>query len=230
MHLQNAFERETRAVISSSSDMSEGPCRPGDILHPHPQARTTRSRTWDRTDSQLGYMSNRTNAPSHPNTHCDAGDVLLALVARHLSPVVRLAPRRGPLSMQRDVLGAEGDYCWLKRGWWWWWWRRGSWSRGEATNVKNQNYLSNSWTRPGCLPVSADAPNLSFPDGVRQEGREEGPLVSLFPIKRTPRSMRRASPCSHWQERATNAINCSLWISEGRAHRLNKWRNTQQPS
>lgn len=59
-----------------------------------------------------------------------------------------------------------------------------SWSLGghKLGGKKDPKLSLNSGSRPGSLPVSADAPNLSFPDGVRQEGRE-GPRPSLFPIK-----------------------------------------------
>lgn len=87
MHLQNAF-KESHPVQSYPSRLSagfvswsaaaQGPCRPGDILRPHPQAHTTRHRTPDRIYFQLLQHQ------KCPNTHCDAGDVLLALIARHL--------------------------------------------------------------------------------------------------------------------------------------------------
>lgn len=160
--------------------------------HAAPVTSRTRTRRPTRPDTghQTGFNLCYFNTKNIPNTHCDAGDVLLALVARHLSPVGRLALRRGPLSMQREVRitagwkrddGKEEDGMVAVDPW-------------EATNLKNQT-LSQlriaSWQPPGLRRCTK--PFLPRRSQTRGEG---GTTLEPLPHKRTPKSMRRASPCS----------------------------------
>lgn len=159
------------------------PCRSGDILHPNPQAHTTRHRTPDWIYSQLLQHQNC------PNTHCDAGDVLLALIARHLHRWFFSLLRRGPLSVQRDVRITAGRrvetrrMMMMKK-------KKGERAAGmvavdpwEATNwgeKKTQNYLS---TPDRVLAASRSPPmHQTFPSqtesdkrGGRDHGRASSP-------------------------------------------------------
>lgn len=163
-----------------------------------------------RTQCEPGQRQNQSN------THRDTGDVLLALITRHLH---RLSLRRRPQSMDDSPDLPP---------------KRGGWGRGggvkkrvvatdlwEAAKKCLFKLSLNSGSRPGSLPMNQ---TVAFQTKSDKRGGAAGEPLVLE--KKNPTEHAQSLALLHWQERATNTVNCCPWISEGRecVQQEDKWR------
>lgn len=133
------------------------------------------------------------------------------------SPVLRLALRRGPLSVRRDVRVT------------------GSWNedgRSGSLGGRRCKVSKCVWTPDRVLAASRSPPmHQTVPSQTESHKRGgEGPLSSLFPIKEPHGACAepRPAPLTGEPRRATNAINCFPWIREGRE--CTGWTIQETPS
>lgn len=173
-----------------------------------------------RPGHHTGFTLRCFNVKPSPDTHCDAGDVLLALVARHLHRcfVVRCALNRYRRNVMCGLLAAE-RLAMVKQ-------TPGMVAADprEAGNVRRQTLSQlrvESWQPPDLHRCTK--PFLPRRSQTRGEG---GTTLEPLPHKRTLTSMRRASPCSIDRREPLMPSIALLGLVEAVSTR----RNTQQPS
>lgn len=186
MHLQSAFLAAVPCGSQPRSAAAQGPCRPGDILHPHPAGPHQPT-----PDAALDVLTATASVKrSEHSLWC--GGCSFCPDSQTSSPVVRLRRRprwkqTGRITAGRRIVVRMMVMKMAKKKT-----RRSRviYRRPQTWRIK-LSLNSGSWQPPGLRRCTK--PFLPRRSQTRGEG---GTAREPLPNKRTARSMRRASPCS----------------------------------